>query len=1059
MSTTSTNNKGQSIDVSSLTAEQKRLLLAELKKRKEESQKALQLSPDDLDLICKKFNQTAVTFESDCILNSLENAFGNHALRTALVDGEKTINYGELNEKVNRLANKLVKSGVKKGDLIPILLPQSVEMFVAILAVLKTGAAYIPLDEKFPEARVKSILEVSAATLGIGHFETDLSGFSAINLSDLENFSSEFSTVELNATDLAYIIFTSGSTGTPKGVMINHGALANLCYWFIDYFKIKQEDITTKFAGAAFDVSVAEIFPFLMQGSSIHILCEELKQDPNAVNHYFNENGVNIAFLPTQFCQLFMELENHSLQTLITAGEKLNKYQQQPYKLYNLYGPTENTVYTSCFELTENLNNIPIGKPIANNQLYVLNEKMEVLPIGHKGELYISGEQLSTGYLNQAELTAEKFLPHPFLPGKKIYRSGDLCSFLPSGDILYYDRMDNQVKIRGYRIELGEIEANLMQYPAVNGCVVLSKTDSTESAFLVAYFTSESELLPSELRTHLLRFLPEYMIPAYFISVPEIPLTPNGKVDKKTLLGREIEISTKEAYLAPQNISQERILHYWKEVLHPNKEESSRVGIRDNFFEIGGNSLAAIKTVSKMTRDFIIKVNQLFEFPTIESLDKEITYNPDNVRKKIENLIRMIEHQKQHPPKVRQENIAFLRQSLKTQQNPFQSASKEVNRTFGSYFITGALGYLGMHLLYELLFHTDAVLYLLIRANDETVANERLKAKWQFYFPNTVFTAELSERIQYYTGDVSLPDLGIEKPIGQIDCLLHIASKTSHYGEWEDFHKINVEGTKNVILFAKKQGIKSIQSISTISVGTGKAEEAKQFFSENYSYPAHKSSNYYVQSKIEQERALFDLVDADTELGIFRIGNLMPAYETGNFQENAKENAFMNMLKLYFEFKLIPDLRAKTYDFSYIDQTAKAIRLLLSVQYKKVDIYHVTNDYPISDADIRSRIEDRWPDVKLMPINDVLQDILQNMDKPNYLRVIEEYIANSKILDSGASSKFYVYRDFTGSLLKKLGFSWNKPSKAYFEKFLSNLEKNDLVKRSHEHIKKKLNSE
>lgn len=1043
MSAITTNNKTASLDVSSLTPEQKRALLAELKKRKEDSQKAMQLSPEDLDLICNKFNETEVKFESDCIATALESAFLMYATNTALVDGKQTISYADLHEKVNRLANKLIQSGAKKGDLIPILLPQSIEMFAAILALLKIGAAYVPLDEKFPEARVESILEISGAKLGIGQFKNDSADFTTIVLDDLENYPPAFNSPVITANDLAYVIFTSGSTGAPKGVMINHRALANLNYWFIDYFQVKAQDITSKFAGAAFDVSVAEIFPFLLKGSTIHILCEELKQDPIAVNDYFNENGVNIAFLPTQFCQLFMELENKSLQTLITAGEKLNKYQQQPYKLYNLYGPTENTVYTSCFEVRENLANIPIGKPIANNQLYILDANMQVLPIGHKGELYISGEQLSMGYLNQPELTAEKFLSNPFIPGQKIYRSGDICSFLPSGDILYYDRIDNQVKIRGYRIELGEIETTLLQHTSIEACVALSKKDSTENTYLIAYYVSDQELLPSELRAHLLGFLPEYMIPAYFIAVPEIPLTPNGKVDKKALLEKEIEIGSKEAYLAPQNVSQERILHYWKQILRPGTEEQSRIGIRDNFFEIGGNSLAAIKTVSKMTHDFVIKVNQLFEFPTIESLDKEITYNPDNVRKKIENLIRLIEHQKEHPPKVQQENISFLRQAIRAEQNPFQQTEKDISRGFKSYFITGALGYLGMHLLYELLFHTDAHLHLLIRAKDEKSAFERLKAKWQFYFPKNELTSDFSKRISCYTGDVSLPGLGITELPQQVDCLLHIASKTSHYGEWEDFYNINVEGTKNVILFAKDQGIKSIQSISTISVGTGKAEESKLFFSENYGYPAHKSSNYYVQSKIEQERALFDLVGEDTELGLYRIGNLMPAFETGNFQENAKENAFMGMLKLYFEFKLIPDLRAKTYDFSYIDQTAQAIRLLLSVQYKKRDIYHITNDFPISDADIQSKIEDRWPEVKRMPITEVLTDLLENMNKPNYLRVIEEYIANSKILDSGASSKFYVHRDFTSNLLKKLGFSWNKPSKVYFEKFLTNLEQNE----------------
>ncbi|MDQ1355029.1 MAG: hypothetical protein QG657_5338, partial [Acidobacteriota bacterium] len=429
------------------------------------------------------------------------------------------------------------------------------------------------------------------------------------------------------ADHLAYIIYTSGSTGKPKGVMVGHRSLVNLCCWHNTYFVITSWDRFSRYVGFSFDASICEFFPSLISGASICIIPEEIKLELEKLNCYYENNGVTVSLLPAQVAEQFMTINNTSLRILEVGGDRLKTFVKRNYQLYNCYGPTEDTICTTSYLVTESSDNIPIGKPIANNRVYILDSDNCLQPVGVPGELYISGECLAQGYLNQPELTAEKFiyLHHSsfIIHHLELYRTGDLARWLSDGNIEFLGRIDQQVKIRGFRIELGEIESCLMKHPDIKEAVVLAQEESGDK-YLCGYIVPTRELVIVELREYLSKDLPDYMIPSYFVQLEKIPLTPNGKIDRKALPG--LELKTGAGYIAPRNDIENKLVKLWAEILgrdtaHISQLQTS-IGIDDNFFQLGGHSLKATILVSKIHKELNIRLPlaEVFINPTIRGL-------------------------------------------------------------------------------------------------------------------------------------------------------------------------------------------------------------------------------------------------------------------------------------------------------------------------------------------------------------------------------------------------------------------------------------------------------
>lgn len=589
------------------------------------------LTAEEEKAILKTWNQTATAFGEVIPAHHLVAAQARqHPTKTALVDTSTTLTYQELNEQANRLAHYLIEQGVGPETAVAVCLPQAPLNAVALLAVLKAGGAYVPLDPSSPPERWQLMVTDAQARLVLTDApNTDHFPQGAINLSQLD-FLAEYSATELavpvDPDHPAYIIYTSGSTGQPKGIAITHRSLYNLIGWTQRHAGLNTNDHTALIAGTAFDASVWEMWPALAAAATLHVPPSECRTDPARLQTWLLDNQITYAFVPTPLAEMLMGMawpEKTPLRLVDTGGDKLHHHPPAnlPFVLINNYGPSECTVVsTSTPVAPQATEKAPsIGQPIANMQAYVLDSHLRLAPVGVPGELYVGGTGLARGYWLRPRLTAAAFLPHPFsnTPGSRLYRTGDLARWLPDGSLEFLGRVDDQVKIRGFRIELGEIESLINQHPAVAKSLVLAH-GLPQQQQLVAYVTSKNGAIEGQqLRAYLKPKLPDYMIPATFITLPQFPLTTNGKIDRHALPTPETMSRDAAAFTPPETLVEEVLADIWCEVLR-----LEAVSIHDNFFDLGGHSLLVTQVLSRIhgALDVIVSVRDFFAAATIAQL-------------------------------------------------------------------------------------------------------------------------------------------------------------------------------------------------------------------------------------------------------------------------------------------------------------------------------------------------------------------------------------------------------------------------------------------------------
>ena len=587
------------------------------------------ISEIEKEKLLKEFNSTEANYQKEKAVHELfEEQVERNPDSIALTYESKQLTYKELNIRSNQLAETLREKGVGAESIVAVMVGRSLEMIIGILAVLKAGGGYLPIDPEYPEERISFMLEDSGTKIVLTQSEYKhnvCEGIEAIDLFENRAYSENSSNLSKvsGAAELAYVIYTSGSTGKPKGVMIEHHSLHNFIMGVADCIEFSQGTKILAVTTISFDIFALETLLPLCKGLEVVIAGEEEQTSPKLLARLIKAKEIEmLQMTPSRMALLLDEMAEGDLdcvKTLMLGGEALPEGLLKRIsrccacRIYNMYGPTETTVWSSISEMTGKTK-VDIGKPIANTQMFILDSENRLCPIGVSGELCISGDGLARGYLNRQELTEEKFIRNPYASDSRIYRTGDIARWLPDGIIECLGRSDYQIKLRGYRIELGEIEEQLIKMEGIKEAAVAVKDNDKGEKYLCGYIVCDREITIKELREGLKKKLPEYMIPSHFMMLEKMPMTPNGKTDRKALPEHQANIATGWEYEAARNETEQKLVDIWQEVLEINK-----LSVNDNFFELGGDSLKAIRLTSKVNKmGYDIPLNVLFSNPTIK---------------------------------------------------------------------------------------------------------------------------------------------------------------------------------------------------------------------------------------------------------------------------------------------------------------------------------------------------------------------------------------------------------------------------------------------------------
>ena len=608
------------------------------------------LTTEECHRLLFDWNNTATDFPKDvCIHKLFEQQAERSPDAMALMYEGQSLTYRQLNERANQLAHYLQSREVKPETRVGLFMERSLEMVVGMLAIIKAGGAYVPLDASWPLERVASILKDAGATILLTqrHLLTTIPAgdMTLLSLDDgwetFEQESKENPSSPVIPENAIYVIYTSGSTGAPKGVVVEHQQMLNYVHAIRERLELPSVVNFALVSTLAADLGYTVLYPSLCTGGCLHIISAQLTADSRAFSDYFKQHSIDcLKITPSHLASLLKVVDEQiviSCRHLILGGETCHwtlvetiRELMPNSQIHNHYGPTETTVGVSTYPTQEGSkvasSTVPLGKPLANEEIYILDKQLQPVPVGLAGELYIGGKGLSRGYLNRAEFTAERFIPNPHgaAQGGRLYRTGDKARYLPDGNIEFLGRFDHQVKVRGYRIELGEIEVLLAAHPDVAEAVVVARDETVGGKQLVAYVTADrgAAIDIGQLRGYLRGHLPEYMVPAAFVVIDAIPLTSNGKVDRRALPAPPQRYETASAvYEAPRTDIEKSVVHVWQEVL-----QLESVGLNENFFDLGGHSLLIPQVLIKLYKATGKKASlvDLFMYPTVSSLVKRL---------------------------------------------------------------------------------------------------------------------------------------------------------------------------------------------------------------------------------------------------------------------------------------------------------------------------------------------------------------------------------------------------------------------------------------------------
>ena len=979
------------------------------------------LSSKERNLILNKFNNTKAIYDkSTTLIDLFEKVVKRTPNNTAIVHNSIQYSYATLNNMANIIANMI---GEIKGKKIAVLCEKSAWTVASFLGIMKSGNCYIPIDMEYPKERINYILENSEAYIVISNHENEiLKNFKNKIILDKLDYSKKITyTNKAKPANYAYIIYTSGTTGKPKGVLIKHKNIINTLLWRKKLYKFNKNTTVFQIPSFSFDSSVEDIFTPLISGGKlvlpstpkidINKMCEDIKK--------YNVN--NFLVVPSLYKILLKEKSEYlkNMKIVTIAGEDFNNllvkehFEKLPnVRLINEYGPTENSVCSTFYELKPNNTEIYIGKPISNCKCYCLNDNLKPYPIGVPGELYVSGPGVSDGYLNRPEITNERFLDNPFGGKYKLYKTGDLVEYNSDGNIKFIGRNDNQIKLHGFRIELKEIEQAILKNSHIIDVLVTKKVDLNNKPILVAYIiTSKKNYDTNILRKNIQEVLPQYMVP-HIVIIDKFPLTPNGKIDVKSLPLPEI---SKSINTRPNSKLEKNMLSIFKEILNNSKLEVS-----DNIFDIGGaDSLDILSINSRLfTKGITLNTQDFYKYPTIRELASYYINNNKNTNNSVEEIIK---------PKP-----TIL---------PAQINENDLNFAYKNILLTGSTGFLGIHILNYLLEHTKSKIYCIVRRIRNQEPEKRLEDLLEYYFSTDYYKSN-KNRIFVIEGDLSREKFGLsEKQYlflqNTIDCIINTASNTKHYGSIYTFRKANIDTVKNLIAFAKPAKI-LLNHISTTTVSGNYLvnNDLSYIYTENDLYIGQDyKSNVYVYSKFEAERIILEEEENGLLANIFRLGNLMARFSDGCFQKNKLDNAYYTRLIALTKFGFLPNnLQNEKLEFTPIDDAAKAIVKLLEIPNLKNNIFHIFSDKLITIDVLLKVIKKYGYQCKLIDYNKFIDKFyLQNNEK--ILKYIISDLNSAKKFDY--SSNIIIDQTLTKEFLNLVSFEWSEIDEDYLTRFFN----------------------
>ena len=977
----------------------------------------------DQTAILDSFNQTEVPYDNTQTIVSL---FCRQVELTpdnmAVVYHENHYTYREVDDITERLAAYLVAKGLGKEDVVSILIPRCEWMPIAALGVLKAGCAYQPLDPSYPAERLNFMVKDASAKLLIADesLQDIVSEYQGEVLltKDIKQLPavSQPVNVTVNPADLFILLYTSGSTGLPKGCQLEHGNLAAFCHWYQRRFELKAGHHVSCYASYGFDCCMMDMYPALTCGACVYIIGDDIRLTLPAVNDYFNENHITHSFMTTQVAYQFAtNMDNHSLLHLIAAGEKLaSLVPPKNFKLHNGYGPTEGTILITEYEVDEELKDIPVGKPLDNSRLYVVDKQFNRLPPGAMGELWISGPHVTRSYLNRPEKTAEVYIDNPFTDDPRfarIYRTGDIVRYLPDGNIQFIGRRDGQVKIRGFRIELKEVEAVIHQYPGIKDVTVQAFDYENGGKYIAAYIVSDEKVDIKELNAFIGKQKPPYMIPAATMQIDAIPLNQNQKVNRKTLPTPVIQAAEHE-YVEPANEVERQFCKIFSDILSMDK-----IGATDNFFELGGTSLLVTRVIIEADKaGHHIAYGDVFANPTPRLLSNFLTGGA--VDEDVE---------------VRNYDYAPINRVLET--NTLDTFKKGGLQSIGNVLLTGATGYLGIHVLKELIDRDDVpVIWCMVRGENDEKAERRLKGLLYYYFSNS-YKELFGSRLRVINGDVT-QDIKVD---GKVDTVFNCAAVVKHFSKGTEIEDVNVGGATHCVRFCLHNNARLIHvsTYSTAGMSINGMPPEGTVYTEQKLYFGQNLANQYVHSKFMSERIVLEAVALNNlNAKVMRVGNLAPRSTDGEFQINFQTNSAMGRIRVYQMLGCYPyDLSDAPMEFSPINEVAQAI-VLLSETPQECCLFHPYNNHYVHFGDVLyelSQIGDAPRQVELAAFNEAIEAAKQNPEKAKRLSSL---IAYQDMAHGQKAVMIPTENQYTTQVLYRLGFRWSSTSWDYVDQML-----------------------